>query len=147
MSAESDTETTTALPKEGEPVLRVVPMPSDVNAAGDIFGGWIMSQVDVAGGVAAMRRAQGRVVTVAVNSFHFKQPVFVGDLVSFYAHVERVGKSSITVAVEVYAQRNRAVGDQTVKVTEATLTYVAVDESRRPRAIPQEANYPTPGVR
>lgn len=139
MSAESGAQTTTALPKEREPTLRVVPMPSDVNFAGDIFGGWIMSQVDIAGGVAAAARARGRVVTVAVNSFHFKQPVLVGDLVSFYADVKGVGTSSMTVCVEVYAQRNRAVGDDIVKVTEAMLTYVAVDQSRRPRAVPPDA--------
>ena len=117
-----------------EPVLRVVPMPADVNQHGDIFGGWIMSQVDIAGGVVAARHARGRVATVAVNSFVFKQPVFVGDLVTFYADVTRVGKTSITVDVEVFAQRNPK--DQvTVRVTEASLTYVAVGDDRRPREI------------
>jgi acyl-CoA thioesterase YciA len=89
-----------------EPVLRVVPLPADVNQFGDIFGGWVMSQVDIAGGVVAMRRARGRVATVAVNSFVFKQPVLIGDQVSFYATITRVGRTSITVDVEVYAQRN-----------------------------------------
>lgn len=119
-----------------EPVLRVVPMPADVNQHGDIFGGWIMSQVDIVGGVLAARRALGRVATVAVNSFTFKQPVLVGDVVSFYGVIARVGRTSLTVDVEVYAQRNPT-ELVTVKVTEASLTYVAVGEDRRPRAIPE----------
>jgi len=124
---------TTKLPDK-EPVLRVVPMPADVNQHGDIFGGWIMAQVDIAGGVMAARHARGRVATVAVNSFMFKQPVFVGDLVTFYAEITRVGKTSITVDVEVYAQRNPK-DLVTVRVTEAVLTYVAVGDDRRPREI------------
>ena len=126
------------LPADREPVLRVVPMPADANYAGDIFGGWIMSQVDIAGSIPAMRLARGRVATVAVNSFVFRKPVFVGDLVSFYAQISRVGRTSITVDVEVYAQR-RSLGDACVKVTEATLTYVAVDDERRPRVVLQPA--------
>lgn len=129
---------TQRLPQGREPVLRVVPMPSDANYVGDIFGGWIMAQVDIAGSIPAMRRARGRVATVAVNSFVFKQPVFVGDLVSLYAEVIRVGRTSVTVDVQVYAQRNPA-EEECVKVTEATLTYVAVDEKRRPRVVPPEA--------
>jgi acyl-CoA thioesterase YciA len=117
-----------------QPVLRVVPMPADTNQHGDIFGGWIMAQVDIAGGVVAAREARGRVATVAVNSFTFKQPVLVGDVVSFFAEVTRIGTTSITVAVEVYAQRNPK-ELVTVKVTEANLTYVAVDVSRRPRLV------------
>ena len=113
-------------------------MPADANSSGDIFGGWIMSQVDIAGGVQAARLAQGRVATVAVNAFVFKQPVFIGDLVSFYARVVRVGRSSITVDVEVYAQRGTR-EESCVKVTEATLTYVAVDEQRRPRPVSQRS--------
>ena len=126
----------TKLP-DREPVLRVVPMPADANQYGDIFGGWIMSQVDIAGSVPAARRARGRTATVAVNSFVFKEPVFVGDLVSFYAEIVRTGRTSITVAVEVYAQRNP---DDVicVKVTEASLTYVAVGTDRRPRELPPE---------
>jgi acyl-CoA thioesterase YciA len=120
-----------------DPTLRVVPMPSDTNYVGDIFGGWIMSQVDIAGSIPAIRRAQGRVATVAVNSFQFKQPVFVGDLVSFYAKVVRVGNTSITVDVEVYAERRR-LQEECVKVTEAVLTYVAVDDKRNPRSVPLE---------
>jgi acyl-CoA thioesterase YciA len=112
---------------ERQPTLRVVPMPADVNAAGDIFGGWVMSQVDIAGGVAATLGAGGRVATVAVNAFQFKQPILVGDVVSFYASVARVGRTSITVDVQVYAQRYiESQRDlRVVKVTEATLTYVA----------------------
>ncbi|MEO0317920.1 MAG: hypothetical protein RL404_1597 [Pseudomonadota bacterium] len=124
----------TSLP-EGMPTLRVMPMPADANVHGDVFGGWIMAQVDIAGALPAVRRANGRVGTVAVNSFVFKQPVFVGDLLSFYSKIIKTGTSSITVNVEVYAERNRLQAD-TVKVTEATLTYVAVGEDRRPRALP-----------
>ena len=119
---------------DGMPVLRVVPMPADVNQHGDIFGGWIMSQVDIAGGVVAARHARGRVATVAVNAFTFKQPVLVGDVVSFFGKVSRVGRTSLTVDVEVYAQRNPG-AIVTVKVTEATLTYVAVGTDRRPRPL------------
>lgn len=126
---------TTSLPEGRMPVLRVMPMPADANVHGDVFGGWIMSQVDIAGSLPAVRRANGRVATVAVNSFVFKQPVFVGDLLSFYADVVKVGRTSITVFVEVYAQRNQLI-DSIVKVTEATLTYVATDDERRPRPLP-----------
>ncbi|HTS52219.1 MAG TPA: acyl-CoA thioesterase [Burkholderiales bacterium] len=122
------------LPTDREPVLRVVPMPADANPTGDIFGGWIMSQVDIAGSIPAMRVAKGRVATVAVNSFVFKQPVLIGDLVSFYARVVRVGRTSVTVDVEVFAQR-RVQDEVIVKVTEATLTYVAVDQNRKPRPV------------
>jgi acyl-CoA thioesterase YciA len=122
------------LPENKEPVLRVVPMPADANQHGDIFGGWIMSQVDIAGGVLAARRARGRVATIAVNAFQFKQPVFIGDVLSFYADIVRVGNTSITVYVEVYAQRNPT-DIETVKVTEATLTYVATGSDRRPRPV------------
>ncbi|MFZ6756618.1 acyl-CoA thioesterase [Undibacterium sp. Ji50W] len=117
------------------PTLRVMPMPADANVHGDVFGGWIMSQVDIAGAIPAARRANGRVATIAVNSFLFKQPVFVGDLLSFYAEVVKVGNTSITVSVEVYAERNRLQAS-TVKVTEATLTYVATGNDRKPRQIP-----------
>jgi acyl-CoA thioesterase YciA len=120
-----------------QPALRVVPMPSDANQNGDIFGGWVMSQVDIAGSVPAARRARGRVATVAVNSFVFREPVMIGDLVSFYADITREGRTSITVAVEVYAQRNPT-DVICVKVTEASLTYVAVGADRRPRELPLE---------
>jgi acyl-CoA thioesterase YciA len=130
----ADPRPTTSLPEGREPTLRVIPMPADANHTGDIFGGWIMAQVDLAGAVPAMRIAKGRVATVAVNSFAFKQPVFVGDIVSLYAEVVRVGRTSITVSVEVYAQ-HRAASEAAVRVTEAVLTYVAVDENRRPRVV------------
>jgi len=123
------------LPEGKEPVLRVMPMPADANHHGDIFGGWIMAQVDLAGGILAGRHARGRVATVAVNAFQFKQPVQIGDLLSFYAEIVRVGNTSITVYVEVYAQRNPE-EIEVVKVTEATLTYVATDKDRRPRRVP-----------
>lgn len=126
----------TILPEGRQPALRVIPMPADANHTGDIFGGWIMAQVDLAGSVPATRLAQGRIATVAVNSFVFRQPVFVGDLVSFYADVVKVGRTSITVDVQVYAQR-RPEREECVKVTEAILTYVAVDNQRRPRVVPQ----------
>jgi acyl-CoA thioesterase YciA len=122
------------LPKDKEPTLRLVPMPADANSSGDIFGGWVMSQVDIAGSIPAIRRARGRVATIAVNSFVFRKPVMVGDIVSLYANVVKVGRTSITVNVEVYAQRNPE-KEECVKVTEATLTYVAVDKDRHPRVV------------
>jgi acyl-CoA thioesterase YciA len=125
------------LPPGKQPTLRVMPMPADANHHGDIFGGWIMSQVDIAGGVVAAQRARGRVATIAVNQFVFKQPVFIGDVLSFYAEIVRVGTTSITVNVEVYASRNPE-EIEVVKVTEATLTYVATGEDRRPRPVPPE---------
>jgi len=143
----------TSLPVGKMPHLRVMPMPSDANVYGDVFGGWIMAQVDIAGSLPATKRANGRVATIAVNSFLFKHPVFVGDLLSFYADIVKVGKTSITVNVEVYAERNRLQAE-VVKVTEATLTYVATDENRKPRDLPPLApgdsvpifNTPTSGA-
>jgi acyl-CoA thioesterase YciA len=134
----SDTPASTrvTMPTDKELVLRVVPMPADSNANGDIFGGWIMAQVDIAGAVLPIRIAKGRVTTVAVNQFVFKQPVTVGDLLSFYATVERIGNTSISVRVEVYAERNPA-DLQVVKVTEASLTYVAIDRDGKPRPVPR----------
>jgi acyl-CoA thioesterase YciA len=128
--------TSDRLPEGKVPALRVVPMPADANQNGDIFGGWIMSQVDIAGGTVAHRLARGRVATVAVKEFTFKQPVQIGDVVSFYVDVKRIGTTSITVTVEVYAER-RPEDPETVKVTEATLTYVAIDRDGRPRAVPR----------
>ncbi|HQR55166.1 MAG TPA: acyl-CoA thioesterase [Burkholderiaceae bacterium] len=124
------------LPDDQVPVLRMMPMPADANIHGDVFGGWIMAHVDIAGAIPAARRANGRVATVAVTSFLFKHPVFVGDLVSFYANIAKTGRTSITVDVEVYAERNR-LQKEVVKVTEATLVYVATDERRQPRALPE----------
>ena len=124
------------LPKGKIPALRVVPMPADANHNGDIFGGWIMAQVDVAGGTVAGRVARGRVATVAVKQFVFKQPVQIGDVLSLYADVVRIGNTSITVNVEVFAERGRT-ESKVVKVTEATLTYVAIDASGKPRPVPK----------
>jgi acyl-CoA thioesterase YciA len=124
------------LPEGKQPALRVMPLPADANQNGDIFGGWIMAQVDLAGGTVAGRIARGRIATVAVKEFLFKQPVQIGDLLSFYVDLERIGSTSITVTVEVYAERGPA-DLKVVKVTEATLTYVAIDGSGRPRPVPR----------
>jgi len=124
------------LPDGAELVMRVMPMPADTNPNGDIFGGWLMARVDQAGAVLPARIARGRIATVAVNQFLFKQAVSVGDLLSFYSRVERIGNTSITVHVEVLAERNPA-NVQVVKVTEANLTYVAIDREGRPRPIPR----------
>lgn len=135
---QNDADLHTQLPTDKELVLKVIPLPSDTNGNGDIFGGWVMSQVDLAGSVLCARVAQGRIATVAVNEFIFKQPVRVGDLLSFYSSVLRTGRTSITVQVEVFAERIRAQG-QYVKVTEARLTYVAIDDDGRPRVLPPSA--------
>jgi acyl-CoA thioesterase YciA len=132
-SSASDLE----LPADKELVLKVIPMPADCNANGDIFGGWVMAQVDLAGSVLPARHVRGRMATVAVNQFIFKQPVRIGDLLSFFASVTRIGTTSITVQVEVFAERMRSQGTY-VKVTEASLTYVAIDDEGRPRKIPRE---------
>ena len=122
------------LPTDKELVLKVIPMPADCNANGDIFGGWVMAQVDLAGSVVPARYAQGRMATVAVNEFVFKQPVRVGDILSFFSSLTRIGRTSITVQVEVFAERFQAQGKY-IKVTEASLTYVAIDENGKPRPI------------
>ena len=127
-----------APPNDKVPTLRLMAMPADVNPSGDMFGGWIMAQVDIAGGLAAIHRSRGRVVTVAVNSFLFKQPVYVGDVVSFYTEIVKVGRTSITVSVEVYAER-RPADPIIVKVTEATLTYVALNARGTKREVPPVA--------
>jgi acyl-CoA thioesterase YciA len=124
------------LPANKLPALRVMSMPADANQNGDIFGGWIMSHVDIAGGIFAGRTARGRVATVAVKEFIFKQPVQIGDVLSFYTDLVRIGTTSITVTVEVYAER-RPADPTVVKVTEATLTYVAIDRDGRPRPVPR----------
>jgi acyl-CoA thioesterase YciA len=124
-----------SLPDGSALVMRVMPQPADVNGNGDIFGGWIMAHVDMAGAILPARIAKGRIATVAVNEFIFKQPVSIGDLLSFYAKVERIGRTSITVHVGVYAERNPA-DPQVVKVTEANLTYVAIDRDGKPRSLP-----------
>lgn len=124
----------TSLPTDRELVLKVIPMPADCNANGDIFGGWVMAQVDLAGSVLPARVVRGRITTVAVKEFIFKQPVRVGDILSFYARISRIGNTSITVVVECFAERFRSQG-QYVKVTEATLTYVAIDDAGKPTQI------------
>jgi acyl-CoA thioesterase YciA len=124
-----------SVPDDAELVMRVMPMPADANANGDIFGGWIMAQVDLAGAVLPVRVARGRIATVAVNEFVFKQPVSVGDLLSFYGRITRVGRTSVTVEVEVWAERNPA-APEVVKVTQARLTYVAIDGQGQPRELP-----------
>lgn len=123
-----------ALPLDKELVLKVIPMPADCNANGDIFGGWVMAQVDLAGSVIPARHTQGRMATVAVNEFIFKQPVRVGDILSFFSEVTRIGRTSVTVKVEVFAERFRSQGSY-IKVTEASVTYVAIDDQGRPREI------------
>jgi len=124
-----------SLPKNKIPVIRVPAMPSDLNQGGTVFGGWIMSQVDIAGSIPAAERAGGAIVTRAVDSFEFKKPVFAGDLVSCYAEVVKVGRTSVTVKVEVYAQHMRKGIVTTTAVTEASLVYVAINEDGKPRAI------------
>jgi acyl-CoA thioesterase YciA len=125
------------LPKDLDPTLRIVTMPTDTNHSGDVFGGWIMSQVDIAGSLLAIRRTGGKVVTVAVDSFVFRHPVFVGDVVSFYTKITKIGRTSITIDVSVYAQRGAREGEEEIciKVTEAMLTYVAVNDKGKPEAI------------
>ncbi|NBX05179.1 MAG: acyl-CoA thioesterase [Betaproteobacteria bacterium] len=126
---------TTPLPTDQELVLKVIPVPADCNVNGDIFGGWVMAQVDMAGAVIPARYTRGRMATVAVNEFVFKQPVRVGDILSFFSKVSRVGRTSVTVKVEVFAERMVEQG-RYIKVTEALLTYVAIDSVGRPRPLP-----------
>lgn len=134
-SAEAQLQTIKVqLPTDKELVLKMIPMPADCNANGDIFGGWVMAQVDMAGSVIPARYVDGRMATVAVNQFIFKQPVRVGDILSFFSDVTRIVTTSITVQVEVYAERFRAQGHY-IKVTEASLTYVAIDDFGKPRKI------------
>jgi acyl-CoA thioesterase YciA len=136
MSSNSSAAVVT-LPCDQELVLKVIPMPADCNANGDIFGGWVMAQVDLAGAVLPARYVRGRMATVAVNEFIFKQAVKVGDILSFFAKVNRIGNTSISVDVEVYAERFSRQG-QYIKVTQATLTYVAIDDQGKPRPIPKD---------
>lgn len=124
------------LPLDEQMLLKVIPMPADCNPNGDIFGGWVMAQVDLAGAVLAAKYAHGRIVTVAVNEFVFRQPVRVGDVLSFFGKLVRIGRTSIQVKIEVYAERLFAQGRH-VKVTEALLTYVAIDEQGAPREVPR----------
>ncbi len=140
MSAKSSAQSV-QLPTDKELVMKVIPMPADCNANGDIFGGWVMAQVDKAGAVIPARYTQGRQATVAVNQFVFKQPVRVGDILSFFSSVTRIGRTSVTVLVEVYAERIRTQGTY-IKVTEASVTYVGVDDEGRPRELPKRPDHP-----
>jgi len=125
-----------ALPP-GQPAIRVTTMPADANAYGDIFGGWIMSQMDMAAGLVAARRARGRAVTIAMDGMHFHAPVFVGDEVSVYATLVKIGRTSMTIDVQAWRRPRH---DETYeKVTEACFTFVAIDEARRPRPVPPVA--------
>lgn len=134
-----NTEVTTECPPDCEPTLRVTTRPNDANPNGDIFGGWLMSQIDTACGIAAGKRARGPVVTIAVKDLRFIKPLFVYDLVSFYASVTSVGKTSMVIKVDVFAQRNRGShGEAPIKVSDATLVFVAVSEPGKPRSIPKE---------
>ena len=119
-----------------EPALRTIAMPADANANGDIFGGWVLSQMDLAGGSLAVQRARGRVATVAITSMTFHLPVFIGDEVSCYGTISRIGRSSITIHIESWARRHRS--GERVKVTEGTFTYVALGDDRKPRKVPPE---------
>jgi len=118
-----------------EPILRVVPRPGDINANGHIFGGWVLSQMDIAAGIVASRRAQGPVATVAIEAMEFIQPILLHDIISVYARIERTGRSSMGIRIEVIADRDR--GTNQVKVTEGVFTFVALDEKNRPRPLPQ----------
>ena len=123
-------------PGERQLAIRVLAMPADANAFGDIFGGWLMSQVDIAGSTVACQVAQGRVVTVAVNDFQFIKPVYIGDLVSCYSEVKRIGHTSINVETEVFVEREQDPASMH-RVAEATVTYVAIDKEGKPREVPQ----------
>jgi acyl-CoA thioesterase YciA len=123
-------------PQDGEPLIRAIAMPADANPSGDIFGGWLMSQMDLAAANAATRRCRGRCATVAVDGMIFHQPVFVGDEVSLYAKVIRIGRTSMTIRVDAW--RRSRTDDVRSKVTEATFTFVATDENRKPRPVPPE---------
>ena len=120
----------------GEPALRAIAMPADANPYGDIFGGWLLSQMDLAGGAAARRRAKGRTATVAITAMTFHRPVFVGDEVTRYAQIVKVGRTSITVKVESWVRRG--IGEEQIAVTEGIFTYVAIGEDRRPRPVPPD---------
>lgn len=128
------------VPHDRSAEVRTLAMPKDTNGLGDIFGGWIMSHADIAGAIIAFRRAGGRVVTVAVNEFIFVSPVYVGDVVSFYTDVAKVGNTSLTVDVTVFSERSDGERDTTVKVASAQLTYVRVGANRRPVPVAREAN-------
>ena len=131
--------TVKSLPNDAELVLKVIPMPADCNQSGDIFGGWVMAQVDLAGAVLPARYVNGRIATVAVNEFIFKQPVKVGDILSFFSRIARIGNTSITVTVDVFAERIRHQGSY-LKVTQANVTYVAIDDNGKPKTIERKGS-------
>lgn len=120
-----------------DPILRVAPRPGDINANGHIFGGWVLSQMDIASGIVAAREAEGAVATVAIDSMEFIAPILLHDLISVYAEVERIGRTSIAIRIEVVATRDR--GREEVKVTEGLFTFVALDENHRPRPVKRDA--------
>lgn len=122
---------------KGELALRTLAMPADANPAGDIFGGWLLAQMDIAGGISAKQRARGRVATVAINSMTFHKPVHVGDVLCCYTYIERVGKTSITIRIQAWVVRQYFSEDR-IKVTEGEFTFVAIDEDRRPRPVREE---------
>src|ERR1051326_2594421 len=126
----------TPAPPAQEPALRTIAMPADANANGDIFGGWVLSQMDLAGGSLAVQRARGRVATVAITGMSFHMPVFIGDEVSCYAEIVKIGRSSLTVRIESWVRRH--LSDERVRVTEGIFTYVAIDGARRPRPVPKD---------
>ena len=129
------TNTIKNLPSRPDPVLRVVPRPADINANGHIFGGWVLSQMDIAGGIVATRISQGPTATVAIDAMEFIAPILMRDIISVYAHLERRGRTSMAIRIEVIATRDR--GQQEVKVTEGLFTFVAWDDDHRPRALPE----------
>ena len=135
-NTESMTENVRNLPTRNDPILRVVPGPSDINSNGHIFGGWVLSQMDIAGGIVAARIAQGATATVAIEAMQFIAPILLRDIISVYAHIERRGRTSMGIRVEVIATRER--GQQEVKETDGLLTFVALDENHRPRELPPE---------
>ena len=130
-------QTPQTMPEKGEAILRVVPRPGDINANGHIFGGWVLSQMDIAAGIVASREAEGSVATVAIQAMEFIQPILLHDVISVYAWVERIGRTSIAIRIEVVASRDR--GRSEVKVTEALFTFVALDENHRPRPVKRKA--------
>ena len=131
------TSTVHNLPVRGDPILRVVPRPADINANGHIFGGWVLAQMDIAGGIVAGRIAEGPCATVAIEKMEFIAPILLRDIISVYAALERRGRTSMAIRIEVLATRDR--GEQEVKVTEGLFTFVALDEQHRPRPLPQQA--------
>jgi acyl-CoA thioesterase YciA len=124
--------------KNKQPTLRLTTQPNDANIKGDIFGGWLMSQIDIAGAIAATRIAQGEISTIAVNSLQFINPIFIYDVVSFYTEVIKIGTTSVTIGIEVYAQRERGMCEEDIKIAEATFVYVAIDKPGKKRMIPKQ---------